>query len=301
MIVKNLKDCDQLPFPAKSGSKYIVNVEIQNPDGGMLAAADKIKKETGNPYSTIKMLVRAYVKALKMSDGSTVTDKVSISGAVDLFYYNSGEYVIMKGAYLESPDEDFIEGIYHCPRCNKPIKSILIEAKTENQEDVDLRDRLSDLSVNCFDLSSIEDSEEVIANFIHELNEPVVFRHRQGNDEQIETIKTIEFRRATLHDCEVGYMSARANDDLDVQFSIYARTIVKVNGQDVDDSYRKTTGKKIMQSIKKPDLIKIFKKGREYGIDKSVPKYCNDPVCGKEFRQVLPLKGFFYTDQSLAT
>jgi hypothetical protein len=175
--------------------------------------------------------------------------------------------------------DDFVEGVYPCPRCNE--KTIAEKTNSDGVE-IDTRDRISDLKVNF-----MEDASEL--EFDIEFEKPIIIKTAADEEE----IRNITMTLPTLEnhiEAESIYGDGRL---VKLQYAVYARAIIKVNGQEVDNSWKKSKGMKLFLSSEdiKSDIGKITDYINQYGVDPRVEKTCKS--CGKVWQPIINTSNFF--------
>lgn len=268
----------QLPIPIFYKDKIYDECEIDQPESGDIVSTVNAIDKNGDTYTSLIIWLASAITAL-ISDGERIEDKVRIKSLLKWMHYKTAEYITIQSLLLIH-DDDEIEGIYSCPRCDNQI---IAEKVVEDGLTIsDTVDYVSQLKVDY-----MEDYEQT---FFHNMEKPVDI---MNNNQPIETIENVDFYYPTMNHCINAFARTGARDKARVQLRIYAEAIQKINGNEVDNKWRNNFGIYFMNKIRnmKGDLMEIFKKGREYGLDPTVKKECND--CGKEWKEQVNPMNFF--------
>jgi ssDNA-binding Zn-finger/Zn-ribbon topoisomerase 1 len=282
----------KLPIPIISSSENIyTNVEIERPESGHIINADNIIKRTGNSYEALLSWISSCTISIS-SESNEITNRTQIRSMLKKAAYKNAELIGIEAILLIN-DDDEIEGVYNCPRCDTQI---IAERKIEDGEEIyNTADYVSQLKRIYVD----EEKNPEIYNsglFPHEFKFPVNLGEGRspGNDlPPITEVESIVFHYPTLNDCIGAYNEIGGRDKSRLQFKIYAKAIEKINGMDVNTKWKSTFGVPLFNKIKgiKEDLIEIMDKGNEFGLANYVNKRC--PNCEKEWKESINNMNFF--------
>ncbi len=174
-------------------------------------------------------------------------------------------------------DDDGIEGVYECPRCEKKIV-----CEYDKKNDIDTRDYINDLSIVYME------NENNIVNI--DLKNVIEVKNA-ANNEVLETVTSMSFSYPTLNDCIRANQSQGFNDEARLQFAIYIEALKKVNGKEVDGKFNNRYGMNIFEKMGMDDYKKLNKDLNVYGMDQEVEKHCRG--CGKDYKVTLNISNFF--------
>ena len=254
--------------------KNFSEVEIKKPNSGLVADVKKLLDSNANMFIAIKQFVSGIIISI-----DEISDPIALKGLTKNIPYRSAEYLMMKSFILRNPDNDGVEGVYPCPRCGTQIIS---EAYEKDGIEYDTRDFISNLEVVYADFSSVEIN----------LSEPIVIKNLK-NDEILYSIESIQMVYPTLENCIQGYNSCSdKQDEIRLQFSIYAQALTHINGIEIDSKFRSNFGALLFEKIDNDqDLYKISNAMQEYGLNNKVKKNC--PKCSKNWITTLNTNNFF--------
>lgn len=257
------------------GRNLHADIEIKKPSGAVIADTQKIVK-TGDLFSAIKTFISGCVVGI-----GDISDKQQIKNLVGQMPYRSAETVALKIMAEYYPDDDGIEGVYRCPRCGDKI---IAELKEQDGMKIDTRDFISMLPIGY-----METPEYTIDI---ELSEPVILRNTL-NGEIILTVNSFAMQYPTIENCINAYNKQGLDDDVRLQYVMYAEAIKSINGQPVDQRWINSYGLPLFEGMKdvRSDIGTITEKIRQYGIQTTVPKKCRS--CGKEWRASVNTANFF--------
>ena len=170
-------------------------------------------------------------------------------------------------------DDDYIEGVYQCPRCGTEII-------TGNDEIVDNRDRIKDLEIIEMDKYS--------NSIVVELKKSVKILNAK-TEEILEEMHNFEIRHPTLND--FMYAENGQTDELIIQYRAYCNALQKVNNQEVDAKWKATYGLLMLKKAKATSLVQINDEMRKYGVQRTKERIC--PRCSKVWDAPLNTSNFF--------
>jgi hypothetical protein len=211
----------KLPIPILSNNINYVKVEIRKPSPGIIADTKK-SADSGDKFSAICTFIEGVITKISSVDVD-VEDRIAVKSLIKNMPYRSAELVMIKAMLLLDAN-DFIEGVYSCPRCGKQI---ICECKEENGETIfDTRDRISELEIRYTDVNK---------NFRFELSAPVDIMNGETLEERI---STMEMTHPTMKDCISAYQKIGDTDEIRLQFAIFVESIKKVNEIEIDSKWR---------------------------------------------------------------
>ena len=268
----------QMPIPYLSNEGNIYKyIEIKKPSGQVLADARDAIDRT-NEFNAMRVFVAGCTESIA-SENETITDSVAIKSMLGKISNKTLEYLsamIMVDYY---DGEDYIEGVYPCPRCGT---SVVSEKSDADGVEIDTRDRITDLHVGF--MEDIKDMQRTISFT------PVELRSRKTVDE----VSEVTLRMPTTNDYIKAFQQGGQNM-IKIQFQVYGDCIIKANGVDVDDTWRRSYGYKLFATL--TDFKKVFKEIGDwlnaYGLDPEVEKICRNQSCGKVFNAIINSSNFF--------
>lgn len=267
----------KLPIPISSNGDFYSEVEISRPKTGIIADAQGLL-DTGDVFSAIARFISGSTVTISSPEGKVEAIPDRIKTLTRRMPYRSAEYISMMILLLLNEEDDGIEGVYICPRCGCQII-----AELDEQNDIDTRDRISELPVIFMD-----EPEET---FTVSLNEPVLIKNKQS-DEVLYTVEELEIIHPTLENCIHAYRKHGTKDLVRRQLAIYSEAMVKINDEEVDNKLRNLWGMFIFENLdSSTDIQTIGREVSKYGMGTSVSKDC--PNCKKHFEAPINTSNFF--------
>ena len=254
----------KLPIPIFCDDKRHEKVNSIEITAGVIADTKKVIDQ-GDPYKGMQIFISGCLESI-----DPIVDKSAIKLLTGMMPYRSAEYLSMK--IITQNEDDGIEGMYNCPRCDKAI----ICEKTEN---VDRRDFLSDLDIFYSNGSN---------TFEYKFESPITV---PAKEDEITDIVSITLRYPTLNDCSAAILQLGEIDKVRLQFGIYLEALEKVNGESVSSKWKSRYGMSMFDQIKRKDIQKLGELITRYGLDIEVAKTC--PACGKVFKTPINTSNFF--------
>ena len=267
----------QLPIPYVSDSGSVFDrAELKKPSGGVLADTRETLDRT-NEYNAMRIFVSGCTE--KIIGESEITDSVAIKSAWNKTSNKTLEYLAVQIMIDYYNSEDFIEGLYFCPRCDTRI---IAEKRDEDGMDIDTRDRISDLQVNF--MEGIENMKLDV-----EIDPPVELKSQNTQ----EMISNIQLRMPCTEDYISAFQTLGSKNLVRIQYFVYGRCILKANGTEVDSTWRRAFGVALFNKIQNTKQVfdAIGKWINGYGMDPSVSKTC--PECGKVWDAQIHSSNFF--------
>ena len=260
----------RLPIPLQYGKSKFTDVELIKPSGETIADTEKIIRQ-GNIYSAILRFITGSIESL--IGEKTVDNQNEIRTICRNLKYKSAEYIYIQSLLSIFNGEDYVEGVYQCPRCNERVIA-------EKTVDMDTRDKISNLEINYLE----EDDY-----FEIELTDGLQIKSKE---EILFDIKTIGFRHPTIDDYIQAYAKHTDRDRIRTQYEVFSKCIETVNGNVVDSSFKGTWGVYIFDKYRNiADINNITKEFSKYGYQTKVEKRCMQ--CGKEWKETLNTSNFF--------
>lgn len=267
----------KLPVLLKTDNDLYKTIELKLPSSDVLADT-KEAVNTSNQYVAVRNLIAGCTSRISGQNDITEPDRIKL--LVGKMSNKNLEYFareIMIGYY---DGDDYVEGVYSCPRCGEKIIS---EKKDMEGIIIDTRDRMSELKV-----AFMENESEL--EFFVEFTEPVIIESEAGNTE----VASAVMRYPTVEDMIQAYSLVGDSNSIKFQLAQYAYCLVKVNNKAVDDNWRRSYGYKMFRSIKNVNLDlnkKIGEIVNRYGVDPRIEKTCSK--CGKTWKPYINSLNFF--------
>lgn len=261
----------KLPIAFTHGEGLFVDATVIRPRGGVLADSRKAA-EQGDFYGSILTFVAGIIERLTDSRGGETDDRAAVRMIVkDSMPFEDANYLAIQSLIMtEAGDE--IDGVYPCPRCNEKV-----------YPSEDSPDLISELEVRYAD-------NDGALTFSRELKAEVEVREA-GSGASLDVISSINLRVATIGDCMKAARSVGQKDVTRLNYAIMASCIIKVNGNEVDDKWRKTWGEWLFERMDSLDIREITRETSRYGYVTSVQRRC--PHCDKEWQAEVNTAGFF--------
>jgi len=274
----------QLSVPCfKSDGEVYDRCELIKPKTGVIGDTYEVLQEKGE-YPAILEFISGGISNFTSVDGDIVEDKARIRAICRRMPYITSEVIALYIMIKVNP-EDWIEGVYTCPRCHAQII-------TGYDDEDDTRDKVSDLDiVNMGEDESGEINPDLYINNIHvDLKEPVKILHaKTGN--VLQEIRSIDIRFPTIDDCIIGMQKYPDKRDVKRQLAIYAMALTKVNGENVEIKWKRTWGEFIFDKLDPDDTSVIGEELQNYGLKKTVLRICRK--CGKQWEAPVNTSNFF--------
>lgn len=276
----------QLCVPCfKEDEKIYDRCELLKPKTGVIGNTVEILQEKGE-YPAILEFISGGIGSFTTIDDKIVEDKIQIRAICRRMPYLTAETIALQIMALVNPD-DWIEGVYSCPRCHERIITGI-----DNDYDEDTRDRVSDLEIGIMgEDENGEINPDLYINNIHvDLQEPVRILHAK-TDNVIEEIESLDLRFPTIDDCIIGMQKYSDKKDVKRQFAIYAVALKKINGEEVKIKWKRTWGEFVFSNMDTSDIAVIGSELQKYGIKKTIVRTCRK--CGKVWEAPVNTSNFF--------
>ena len=266
----------KLPVLYQTEDNLYTEVEIKKPNGKVISDTNEAKRK--NPYIAMRVFVSGCIVRI-ISESKEIIEEVSIKRACDLMSTKNLEYLSQELMVFYYNGEDFIEGVYECPRCHE---TLIAQKETSDGIEIDTRDRISDLKVNF-----MEDPSSLSLDV--ELTTPVSIK----TENFVEEINSLTIGFPTNEDTVKAYASVGDKNEVRLQYAIYTNAIQKINGEEVDNSWRRNFGLKLFEGIQevKEDIGKISDHINSFGVDPRLEKICKE--CGKVWYPFINTPNFF--------
>jgi hypothetical protein len=275
----------QLSIPIFYKDEIFDQCEIRKPKAGVLASTYEIFQNKDD-FSAILELLSKSILWFKSTDEKIIDSPDQIRAICRKMPYITAEVISTKIMLLINKD-DWIEGVYPCPRCGH-----LTITGIDHDTFEDTRDRIEDLEI--INQSENEDGELLkseYSNIIHlNLVEPIEIKQLK-TDYVLHKIESIDLRFPNLDDCIKGSNKYPNNKEIKRQFAIYAEAIEKINGEDVKIKWQKIWGEFIFREMDTEDLELISIAMQMYGIQKTLRKTCKN--CQKTWKAEINTSNFF--------
>lgn len=272
----------RLPVPVRIKDVMYTDCEITAPTVNVIAETRRIV-DNGNFFASMRPFCAGVIKEFKTSDGTAITDPIAIKSIIPRMPYRSVEFVSLQAILKHYSDDDGIEGVYYCPRCNAEVIAEIIESDGTS---IDTRDHIGELAINYFE----GDAEGLTIHV--QLTEPVLIIDKKDNETLIE-VNNLAVGVPTLEQCITAEGKVGNRDSVKLQLAIYVEALEKVNGEAVDNKYRTSFGMYIFGNIRavKKDLGYLADQINQYGLDRTVQKECRK--CGKIWKAFVNTSNFF--------
>jgi len=265
----------KLVIPVWYGNTIYTDCEFETPSGEVIADTKKLYDEN-KIFTAMLRFIHGCIISLTDNNGDIITDKGKIKDILRSMPQKTAEHLCIEIMLLYDP-ADAVEGIYNCPRCGVP-------KVCEYSGDIDTRDHISDLDIVYY--------ESDINEMDIEYDTPYEIKDKNGNNIHDDAIFTLSFRHITINDCIESYSRYGLNDRVRMQYLMYVKALIKVNGKEVDQKWKSTWGMYIFEKNRNlKDTNKIGIEMNKYGMQTLVEKNCIK--CGKEWRTHLNTSNFF--------
>jgi len=256
-----------LPLPYAHRGTVVRSVEIGRPTAGDIAGVARLAGN-GDPYAAMGAFVVGGTTEILADSGPLSARQDRVDAARDMPFVDTNWVIVQ--ILLGLGCSDRIEGAYDCPRCGKTLVS-----------DEQSEDRVSLLSVRRPDPL---EPQTITASLGH----PVEVRNDKGA--VVERVEVVEFRFATMADCSRA-VKRSGEDSGRLNLEILRGTILKVNGNAVDDKYRSEWGDLIVSRMDVSDVREVSRLSGRFGYVDTIERCCSK--CGKTWQASVDLTGFF--------
>ena len=266
----------RLPVLYQTKENLYTEVEVKKPSGKVISDTNEAKIK--NPYTAMRAFVSGCIVRI-ISEDKEITEEVSIKRACDLMSTKNLEYLSQELMVLYYNGEDFIEGVYECPRCHE---TVIAQKEIDDGMEIDTRDRISDLKVVFMEDPSLLTLEIALTT-------PVSIK----TETFVEEINSLTIGFPTTEDTIKAYASVGDKNEVRLQYAIYANALQKINGEEVDTSWKRNFGLKLFNGIEevKEDIGKISDHINSFGVDPRLEKTCKE--CGKVWHPLINTPNFF--------
>lgn len=275
----------QLSVPIDYKDGVYDQCEFKKPKPGFLANALEVFQNQGDFPAILDFLANS-ITSFTSTEGKVINAPDQIRAICRRMPYVTADVIAIQIMLLINKD-DWIEGVYACPRCKKEIIT-----GVNNDTGEDNRDRILDLEIVNQGENEIGeiDSEEYNSQIFVELMEPVKILHAKTG-EALHEIESFHMRYPTLDDCIKGGNKYPQNKEAKRQFAIYAEALEKINGEEIKVKWKKTWGEFIFREIDSDDLQFIGQEMQKYGMKRQIEKTCRH--CGKTWMAPVNTSNFF--------
>lgn len=271
----------KLPIPGKIGDGLYTDCEIVKPSVNSIAATHKMA-EDGNLFSAMRPFCSDCITSFTTADGKIIEDIVAIKSIIPKLPYKTIEYIAVQAVLKHYGEDDGVEGVYPCPRCDTKFIS---EYREDDGIVIDTQDHISQLQVHYFDPGN--DSF-----IIHvDLTEPIQIKDREGD--VLEEITSLDVSIPTLENCIIAESKVGFTDKPRLQIAIYVESLKKVNDKEIDNKFRNSFGMLVFGKIReiRKDLGGLSRGINRFGLDTAVEKTCRN--CGKVWKAHINTSNFF--------
>lgn len=261
----------KLVIPIFRNDKIYTDVDIKEPTPEVIVRAEEIVKK-GLTFKAILEFVSGSIEALYSSDDDIITDKAKIKRICGMMPFISAETLSMKIMCLIN-ENDFIEGVYSCPRCGEKI----ITGKDDIE---DTRDRINELDIIYAD--------DFMNKIYVDLPESVKIKN-VSSGEVLEEIQNFSIRYPVLNDCILAE-NGQTNETR-IQLRIYCNALTEINGVEINKDWISQYGMLLINKLKICQLYSIPETLQKYGIKKTKQRTCFN--CNKTWEAPLNTSNFF--------
>lgn len=267
-----------LPIPVFRNDKIYIAVDYKKPNSNGFIKTRKMVVE-GLYYKAIYEFVYNSIEAIHEQSGETITDKGKIKQICRMVPYVSADTIAMKILCLLKKDDDYIEGLYTCPRCRTEII-------TGNDGEIDNRDRISEIPINYM--------TEYNNSIYIELEESVKVKNQKTN-EILTEMNSFELRYPTLND----FMKAESgqSDDIEIQYRAYLYALQKVNHKEIEGNWKNIYGLMLLKQAEITKMFEIREEMEKYGMQNYKERQCRR--CNKVWNAPLNTANFFVSGLQL--
>lgn len=262
----------KLPKAIFLNDKIYTDIEIKKPKVKVLADVEETAS-TGDIYSAMYQFILGCTESIS-SDDDITDDSAKLKELIKAMPYRSAELVAIKTMLLVDP-QDYIEGIYTCPRCGKKIIA-------ELKDDSDTRDRISDLAI------TVEDQPTNTIQY--QFESPIIIKSVKDESFRME-IDSVELRIPTLGDCILTAKQTSITGGTRFQIVLYKNCLITANAEHVDSKFRAEWGVYIFENLNQSDMRSIYEPIKKYGLQSTVEKRCYE--CGKVWEATVNTSNFF--------
>ena len=260
----------RLPIPFTYAGITYSEASLGKITGGALADA-QAAAETGDYFKAILALLAVVVTEIGEEGGAAETDRAQVKNILREMPSIDAEYLSTQALAL-SGGEDFVEGIYTCPRAGCGAEII---AEGDNA------DRISDMETI---YGEADEKIEV------KLASPVRIVNSRTKEPVVE-VRAVSLRQPAVRDYIRAFSRVGMKDQLRYQYAAYAEALELVNDEPIDDRWKGTWGGLVFELMERSDLSEVGRKIRSRGLQTRLQKTC--PKCGKRWDAEVSTSGFF--------
>jgi hypothetical protein len=275
----------QLSIPIFYKDNIYDQCEIQKPKAGVLANTLEVFQNKGD-FSAILEFISKSIVSFTSIDNKIIDIPDQIKAICRRMSYITAEVIAIKTMLLINKD-DWIEGVYECPRCKRQIITGI-----DHDTGEDNRDQIEDLKIINQGENDYSDINQDDYNDIIHINlvEPIRIIQKQTNT-ILHEIDTIDMRFPNLDDCIKGTSKYPGNKEAKRQFAIYAESLEKINGEEIKIKWQRIWGEFIFREMNIDDLSFIGETLQKYGLQRQIEKVCR--YCGKVWDAPVNTSNFF--------
>lgn len=261
-----------LPIPIFRNEKLYNAVDFDEPDGDVIIKArNAVEKDLY--YKAIYEFMAGSIEAMYEQSGEPITDKSRIKRLCLMMPYVSADTIVFQIISMMKGDDDYIEGVYSCPRCGKKII-------TGNDGMIDTRDRISALPINI-----MQDYNDSI---LVELQKAVKIKNAQTG-EVLEEIFNFSLRHPVMNDF-INAENGQTNE-LEIQYRAYRNALQEVNNKEIDQKWKSVYGLMVLKKAKATRMSIINEEMKKWGIQAYKERTCMN--CEKVWKAPLNIWNFF--------
>lgn len=267
----------KLPVPIFLDDRIYTDCEYRKPKAGPITTAYE-EAQKGHVFSAMVEFISGGLKSLSDTNGNSIDNPVELKKMIKQMPYVSGETLAIK-IMTTLNKNDVLEGVYQCPRCDKPhIDDFNPELGIDN------RDRVDDLKIKIMD-------PENYTNEIRIEPEEPVHLYNKNTGEVIQTINSFTVRQPTFNDCIVAGNNMIDGQEVRAQIRIYIKSLIRINDEPIEKNWAGIYGQLLFKNLYPEDIEAIGVELQKNGIDRRVKKICNH--CGREWEPLVNTSNFF--------
>lgn len=251
-------------MPVIVGDKKYLSCVPDKPRGVVVADTTEEMRRTGEFGGMIK-LISGCLRSITDDQNNEITNRQKFESIVRKMPIHLGEVLALR--ILTMINDAGVEQYSVCPRCKRETLYSGTEALT--YDDLEIRDYNGDQVIDI------------------ELEDPIEIKSK---GEIFMNIESIQLQFPTLNDGITGSLRVPENKTVRRQYAIYGSALKSVNGNSVDEVFRKQWGAFIFERMYTTDIEKISKVLNKIGIKRTIDRECS---CGKKWKDPVNVSDFF--------
>jgi hypothetical protein len=264
----------KIPVPIRTDKGFVVEVEADVPDSGVLmAVADAAGSSGQRIYKAMAAFVRGCIEAMILDNGETISNKKELTRIVNKMTVTSAETISVDILLMYAKESDaWVDGNFQCKSC-----------KQTTRDDQDPKYKIANMKRGYLDPGENIGKIELI------LKHPITLADKNTKN-PIEKIDIIEMRNPTLNDA-INAVRVVGSESKALKNAIYAESVIAVNGNPVPEDWVTSLGLLTFQKMKLPDLFMTGEEVGKTGLKKSMEEKCSN--CGKKYTVTVSTESFF--------